>query len=87
MFLKKFRLSLREDIVKYGKVEKIEASLRQLSGLVAESRPAALKAFVQTLGWKPKNFQTWLSSAETQQPVNSMRCKVRGCLVLFGVLC
>ena len=60
--------------------------IRQLSGLVVERRPAALKAGVQTQGEEPKNFQYRLSSAETQQPVDRMRRKARGCLVL-GVLC
>ena len=41
---------------------------------------------VQTLGGEPKNFQTWLSSAQTQQPIDCMLCKARGYLVL-GVLC
>ena len=46
--------------------------------LVVERRPAALKAGVQTRGGEPKNFQYCLSSAETQQPVDRMRCKTRG---------
>ena len=54
----------------------------QLSGLVVECSPAALKAEVQTRGGEPKNFQYRLSSAETQQPVDRMRRKARGCLVL-----
>ena len=60
--------------------------IRQLSGLVAERWPAALEAGGQTLGGGPKNFQNRLSSAETQQPVDRMRRKARGCLVL-SVLC
>ena len=35
---------------------------------------------------EPKNFQNRLSSAETQQPVDRMQRKARGCLVL-SVLC
>ena len=31
---------------------------------------------------EPENYQTWLSSAEAQQPVDLMRCLARGCLVL-----
>ena len=58
----------------------------QLSGLVVERRPVALKAGVQTQDGEPKNFQYGLSSAETQQPVDRMRRKARGCLVL-SVLC
>ena len=60
--------------------------LQQLSGLMVERPPAALKAWVQTPGGEPENFQTRLSSAETQQPVDRMRRKARGCLVL-SVLC
>ena len=59
---------------------------RQLSGLVVERWPAALEAGVQTRGGEPMNFQYRLSSAETQQPVDRMRRKARGCLVL-SVLC
>ena len=55
-------------------------------GLVVERRPAALKAGVQSQGGEPKNFQYRLSSAESQQPVDRMRRKARGCLVL-SVLC
>ena len=55
-------------------------------GLVVEGRPAALKAGVQTTHGEPKNFQYRHSSAETQQPVDRMRRKARGCLVL-SVLC
>ena len=58
----------------------------QLSGLVVECQPAALKAGVQAPDGKPKNFQHRLSSAETQQPVDHMRHKATGCLVL-SVLC
>ena len=54
--------------------------------LVVERWPAALKAGVQSRGGEPKNFQYRLSSAESQQPVDRMRRKARGCLVL-GVLC
>ena len=43
--------------------------------ILVERRPAALKAWFQTMGWEPKNFQNWLSSAETQQPFNWMRHK------------
>ena len=57
-----------------------------MSGLVVERWPAALKAGVQTQGGEPKNFQYRPSSAETQQPVDRMRRKARGCLVL-SVLC
>ena len=60
--------------------------LRQLSGLVVERLPAVLKVGVQTWGGEPKNFQYRLSSAETQQSVDRMRRKARGCLVL-SVLC
>ena len=67
-------------------VLKYTQSHRQLSGLVVEHLPAALKAGVQTQGREPKNFQYRLSSAETQQPVDRMRRKARGCLVL-SVLC
>ena len=59
---------------------------RQLSGLVVESRPAVLKAWVQIRGGEPKNFQNWLSSAETKQPVDRMQHKARGNVVL-DVLC
>ena len=45
-----------------------------------------LEAGVQTQGGEPKNFQYRLSSAETQQPVDRLRRKARGCLVL-SVLC
>ena len=53
---------------------------------MVERQPAALMAWVQTLGEEPKNSQIWLSSAETQQPVDSIRRQARGCIVL-GVLC
>ena len=46
--------------------------IRQLSGVVVERQPTALKVWVQTPGGEFKNFQTWLSSAETQQPVHQM---------------
>ena len=55
-------------------------------GLVVERWPDALKAGVQSRGGEPKNFQYRLSSAGSQQPVDRMRRKARGCLVL-GVLC
>ena len=51
---------------------KIYDTMRQLSGLVVEGQPAALKAGVQTPVGVPKNFQNWLLSAETQQPVDHM---------------
>ena len=44
----------------------------QLSGQVVERRPVTLESWVQTPDGKPKNFQTWLSSAETQQPVSGV---------------
>ena len=46
--------------------------IRQLSGLVVECWPAALKVAVQTSDGEPQNFQYSLSSAETQQPVDRM---------------
>ena len=58
----------------------------QFSGLLVECWPTALKAGVQTEDGEPKNFQYGLSSAEIQQPVDCMRRKARGCLVL-SVLC
>ena len=75
----------------YGKLGMCESGMaigrnRQLSGPVVERWPAALKAGVQTQVGEPKNFQYRLSSAETQQPVDRMRRKARGCLVL-SVLC
>ena len=69
-----------------GTVRQYPIIYRQLGGLIVEHRPAALKILVQTTGGEPKNFQTWLSSAETQQPVDRKRRKARGCLVL-SVLC
>ena len=57
----------------------------QLSGVLIECRPAALKAWVQIPGGETKNFQNWLSSAETQQLVDRMRRKARGYLVLGGL--
>ena len=60
--------------------------LNKLSGLVVERWPAALEAGVHTQGGEPKNFQYRLSSAETQQSVDRMQHKARGCLVL-SVLC
>ena len=53
-----------------------------LNGLVVECRPASLKASVQTLDGEPKNLQYHLSSAETQHPVDRIRHKARGCLVV-----
>ena len=64
----------------------LHAMLGKLSGLVVERWPAAQEAGVQTRGGEPRNFQYRLSSAETQQPVDRMRRKARGCLVL-SVLC
>ena len=57
-----------------------------LSGLVVQCRPVVRKVQVWTPGGEPKNFQNCFSSAETRQPVNHMRCKARGCLLL-SVLC
>ena len=45
---------------------------RQLSGLVVECWPTALKAGVQTPDEEPKNFHYRLSSAETQELVDRM---------------
>ena len=42
---------------------------------------------VQTLDGEPKNFQYRSLSAETQQPVDRMRHKARGCLLVLNVLC
>ena len=39
-----------------------------------------------SLGWGAQEFSNLASSAETQQPVDRMRRKARGCLVL-SVLC
>ena len=64
----------------------VVSHVKQLSGLVVERLPATLKAGFQTRGGEHKNFQYRLSSAETQQPVDRMRRKARGCLVL-SVLC
>ena len=50
--------------------------------MVVEYRPAELKVVVSNPGWAPKNFQHWLSLAETQQPVDGMRCKAIGYVVL-----
>ena len=62
------------------------SDFRQLSGLVVERWPAALEAGGSNPGWGAQEFSIRLSSAETQQPVDRMRRKARGCLVL-SVLC
>ena len=55
---------------------------KNVSGLVVECWPAALKAEVQTPDEEPKNLQYRFSSAETLQPGDHKRYKARGCLVL-----
>ena len=57
--------------------------LRQLSGAVVKAAGLLrCRSCCLNPGGKPKNFQNWFSSTETQQPLNCMRCKARGCLVL-----
>ena len=64
------------------KFSNIKRRAAQLNDLVVECQPAALKMGVQTLDGEPKNFQYRLLSTETLQPVDHMRHKAGGCLVL-----
>ena len=59
---------------------------RQLSGLVVRMPACCAEGGGSNPGWGTQDFQYRLSSAETQQPVDRMRRKARGCLVL-SVLC
>ena len=51
-----------------------------MSGLVVESQPAVLKVLGSNRGGELKNFQNWLSSADTQQPVDRMEFESGGVL-------
>ena len=44
--------------------------------------PLRWRSWVGTPGGDLKNFQNWLSSAKTHQPINCMRRKAIGCLLL-----
>ena len=69
--------------------EYICCTSRQLGNLVARTLACYVEGFgfeVRTLGGEPTNFQNSPSSAVTQQPVDHMRHKAKGCLVL-SVLC
>ena len=55
---------------------------RQLSGLVVRMPACCAEGGGSNPGWGAQDFQYRLSSAETQQPVDRMRRKARGCLVL-----
>ena len=67
------------------KFSNIKRRAAQLNDLVVECQPAALKMGVQTLDGEPKNFQYRLLSTETRQPVDRMRHKARGCLILSAL--
>ena len=45
--------------------------------------PAALKVLGSNPGLGAQEFSIMISSAETQQPVDRIRHKARGCLVLL----
>ena len=55
--------------------------VRQLSGLVV-GMPGCAEGGGSNPWWGAQDFQYRTSSAETQQPVDRMRHKARGCLVL-----
>ena len=78
-----FRLALS---LHQNTIHQMIGLVRQLSGLVVECQPAALKAGVQTQDGEPTNFQYRLSSGETKPPDNRIQHKAKGCLVL-SVLC
>ena len=59
---------------------------RRLSGLVVRVPACCAEGGGLNPEWGAQDFQYRLSSAETQQPVDRMRRKARGCLVL-SVLC
>ena len=62
------------------------ANMTQLSGVVVRMPACCAEGGGSNPGWGAQDFQYRLSSAETQQPVDRMRRKARGCLVL-SVLC
>ena len=64
----------------------INLRIYQLSGLVVRMPACCAEGGGSNPGLGAQDFQYRLSSAETQQPVDRMRRKARGCLVL-SVLC